>query len=101
MERLDGLARLCSSGYIGLIGHNDESKSRATKSANRIMDTRKDFKFRRPRRGVWPPAKHQSPVDDPIPIQENSPSGHRVTDSHFVWFTFRTGCETSKCQITA
>ena len=92
---------------VGLVGRDDEQKAglleRAAAGGDPFVQPELLDRARRERL----PIPDDLDVQRSVPVQEDCgpqrhpPQGLAATDSHFVWFTLRSGWETKRCQTTA
>ena len=87
---------------IGLIRHHQQQKSEAFQKRESGDGVRIDHELGNIRWWKWFTVADDSLIHHAVSIQKDSPiSGRQRRDSHFVSTCFKSGCDTSRCQITA
>src|SRR6185503_11674122 len=97
---VEGGVRQGAARDLGLVGDNDEKEAGRPKACQCFLNAGKDFQLFDICRRERPAAADDRPVDDAVAIYEDgAPDG--CVDSHLVGRVWRSGCDTSRCQITA
>ena len=96
----DGLQRLLAASHIGLIGHEDEKEAGLAQQVTgfRRFGVNPECVRRLGREGEAVPNLRD--IEHPVAVEKNR-APHGADDSHLVVARLRSGCETSRCQMTA
>ena len=119
MHSLNHSLFLGATSDIGLVGGNDQYETGRFQACTAFCNALEQCEL--PYRGRWVgfAVVYDRTVQGAVAVEKNSgPDWRRehvrrgksvrkqnqglvVMDSHLVWFTFKSGCETKRCQITA
>lgn len=99
IDALYTLTTLAATHHIRLIGDDDQHIAGCPQHLACFSDAREYLAFFESSGGMGNAVSHDRPVEHTVPVQKDG-CPHR-TDSHFVSYALRCGCETRRCQMTA
>jgi len=99
VDRFDVVLRRESSDDVWLVGHDDEHEPSMTQPVQRIRHARKDIEVLQGEGCLGLTRAEDFSVDHAVTVEKDRLL-HRVV-SHLVSAALTSGCDTSKCHITA
>ncbi len=100
MHGLHLRSRLGSATNVRLVRDHDEKKSGGFKTHRGVHDIGIELEFTQARRRIGSSRAHDGGIQNAVAVQENGTLDYLML-SHFVSLTFKSGCDTRRCQTTA